>query len=102
MTAQNGGAGEMQLAGLQHDRLVERQAFEFVVFAEKNAEQNGVARELHRHTHFMALRLTARMCPAHTAARQRITEPVILVPAYSHSPSFTRFNVCKLNDENVV
>ena len=29
-------------------------------------------------------------------------ESSILVPAWSHSPSFIRFSVCRLNDEKVV
>jgi hypothetical protein len=38
------------------------------------------------------------LCPAQTATRHRTTESPILAPARSHSPSFIRFSVCRLND----
>jgi len=41
------------------------------------------------------------LCPAHTLIRHRTIESPILVPARSHSPSFIRFSVCRLNDEKV-
>src|SRR5579883_844302 len=45
--AQNRRPAQLHLPGLQHDRLVERQAFELVVLAEKYPQQNGVTRDLH-------------------------------------------------------
>ena len=57
--AQHGGAGQMQLARLQHDRLVQRQLLELVVLAEEDAQQHRVAWDLHGHTHFIVFRLTA-------------------------------------------
>ena len=42
------------------------------------------------------------MCPNQTAARHASTEARTLAPAYSHSPSFTRLSVCRLNEEKVV
>jgi hypothetical protein len=42
------------------------------------------------------------LCPAHSATRHRTIESPILVPAWSHSPSFIRFSVCRLNDEKMV
>ena len=44
-SAQHGGAGEVHLARLEHDRLVERQVLELVVLAEEDAQQDGVAAE---------------------------------------------------------
>src|SRR5579872_7548184 len=45
--AQNGGAGKMQRACLQYDRLVERFSLMLVVFADKDAKKNGVLGNLH-------------------------------------------------------
>ncbi len=80
-TAQHRGAGKFHLARLQHDRLVERLVIEFVVLADEDAEQDGVARERHGQIHFMVLIDRARICPSQTAIRQSMTEPMILLPA---------------------
>src|SRR5579871_2374888 len=99
---QHRGAAELHFPGLEHDRLIERQALEFVVLAEEDAEQDGVARDVHHQTHFIALMLAASTWPAQTATRHATTEPTTLPPARSHSPSFIRLSVCRLNDEKVV
>src|ERR1700761_4451612 len=99
MAAQHRGAAEMHFAGLQHDGLVQRQLAGFVVFAEEDAKQDSVARNLHRHVHFKVPSPDARTWPIHTATMQHTTETTTLPPARSHSPSFIRFSVCRLNDE---
>src|ERR671930_11055 len=100
--AQHRGAGELHLAGLEQDRLVERQPPGLGVFADEDAKQNGVARNLHDHTHRMVLRPTAAIWPSQTASRHSTTEPPILKDACNHSPSFMRLSVWMLNEENVV
>ena len=104
MAAQHRGAGELQLAGLQHDGFVQRLMLKFVVLAEENSEQDGVPGYLHASApfYFIALIRLASTTPTHTAIRQSATERPILAPARNHSPSFTRFKVCRLKDENVV
>ena len=47
VTSQHRGAAKVHFSGLQDYCLVERQMAEFVVFAEEDAEQDGVARNLH-------------------------------------------------------
>ena len=42
---------KVHLACLEHDSLVQRQALIFVIFPEKDAEQDGIADKLHRHPH---------------------------------------------------
>ena len=42
--AQHGDAGQVHFPRLQDNRLVERQTPKFVVFAEKDSKQNGIAR----------------------------------------------------------
>src|SRR5689334_25270523 len=97
--AQHRGAGQMQLARLEHDGLVERPAVGLVVLADEDAEQRLLARDLHDQAPFIALRLAAAMWPSHTATKQRTTEPAMLPPAETHCPSCTRFRVWMLNDE---
>src|ERR1700731_456521 len=88
-------AAELHFPRFQHDRLVQGQVAGFVVFAEEDAEQGRVALNLHHHTHLMALMLDASTCPTQTAIRQHATESTILPPARNHSPSLTRFKVCR-------
>src|SRR5215813_4356639 len=76
--AQHRGASELHLARLEQDRLVEREASGLGVFADEDAKQNGIARNLHDHTHRMVLRLTAAIWPSQTASRHSTTEPPIL------------------------
>jgi hypothetical protein len=46
-TAQHGGAGEVQLARLHHDRFIERPAVAMVALADEDAERNGLIGNLH-------------------------------------------------------
>ena|SRR6266567_385209 len=102
VSSQNCRPGEMHFPSLQHDRLMERQVIELVVFAEKNTEQNCVVWNLHGQIHFIVLRLAAARWPTQTATMQHRTDSPMLAPARNHSPSFIRLRVCRLNDENVV
>src|SRR5213596_29982 len=45
--AQHGGPGQMHFARLAHDGLIERLVMPAVAFAEKDAQQNRVAGNLH-------------------------------------------------------
>jgi hypothetical protein len=70
---------------------------------EKNACPSEVLHLPHvDHANFIVLRPMARTWPAHTATRHSTTEAPILTPAWSHSPSFMRFSVCRLKEEKVV
>ena len=100
--AQDGGAGEMHLAGLEHNGLVERLMVSLVILADKDAQENGVAGERHGQIHFNELIEAASTKPNHTATRQATTERTTLAPANHHSPSWTRLRVCRLKEENVV
>ena len=93
MSSQHRRAAEMHLPGFQHDSLIQRQMVELVVFAEEDAKQDGVMRNLHGQTHLMALIVTASTKPAHTANMQSATDRPILAPACNHSPSFIRLSV---------
>jgi hypothetical protein len=42
---------------------------DLLVFAEENAQQDSVARDLHGHTHFKALKWSAATWPSQTARR---------------------------------
>jgi hypothetical protein len=61
MSPQDRSTAKSHLARLQYNRLVERQVIEFVIFAEENTEQHGIAGNLHVHIHFIVLMLFARM-----------------------------------------
>lgn len=103
--AQHGGAAELHFAGLEHDRFVERLVLVAVILAAEDAQEDGLARDLHGHRgqiHLMELMLAAKICPAHTETRQRMTDAPILAPARNHSPSFIWLSVCSENEENVV
>ena len=54
-------------AGFEDDRLVQRQMLKLVVFAEEDAQQDGVARNLHVQAPFIILRTAASTKPAKTA-----------------------------------
>ncbi len=102
VTAQHRCAAKIHLTSLEHDRLVERQMFKFVVFAEEDAKQYGIAGDLHDHVHFIVLIAVASKTPAHTAIRHSTNDRPTLAPARNHSPSLARLSVCRLNDEKVV
>src|SRR5258708_36954753 len=48
--AQDRGPGEARLAGLEHDRFVERAMFKAIAFADEDAQQQGVAGDGIRHS----------------------------------------------------
>ena len=100
--AQHRRAGELHLARLQHDRLVERKMTVPVVLAEEDAEKDGVVGKLHRHTHFSALRPAARMLPSQTARRHRATESRMFSRHRAIRLSVARLSVCRLKEEKVV
>src|SRR5690349_6568821 len=104
--AQHRGAGQMHLARLQNDRLIERLVAVPIVLADKDAQQCCLFRYLHRDTSRYAgsqrFKAAAALWPSHTAARQSTTDATIFAEARSQSPSRARFSVCRLNDENVV
>src|SRR5262249_20742158 len=100
-------AGKMQFSGLQDGRFMTvasyRGAPANVSSSPKNRGAKTASRgRFHRDTHFMALSLVARTCPAQTAMRQRATDRTMLLAAAIHAPLLTRLNVCRLNVENVV
>src|SRR6478609_7259864 len=101
-SAQDSGAGKMHLARFEHDRLVERLVVSLVILADEDAQENGVAGERHGQIHFNELIEAASTKPNHTATRQARTERATLAPASRHSPSCTRFRVCRLKEEKVV
>src|SRR5947209_3447076 len=45
--AQDGCAGKLKLARLEDDRFVEWASLIFVVFADEDAQQHGISRDLH-------------------------------------------------------
>src|SRR5665213_1506838 len=102
IAANDRSAGKTNLPSLEHNRLIQRQTFELVVFSKEDAKQNGAVRDLHGHIHFILLRLAATRYPAHTAIRQHTTDAPIFAPARTISPSCIKLSVCRLNDENVV
>ena len=57
----------------------------------------GIARDAHGYTHLPWLRAMAAMWPSQTEMRHVTTEAPTLAPAPAHSPSRTRFSVCRLN-----
>src|SRR5947209_2268970 len=95
-------AGKLKLACFQNDRFVERTSAHLVVFADEDAQEHGVARDLHGHAPFSLFNEAAAMWPSQTASRHKITERAILPPARSISPSRTSSSVCRLKEEKVV
>jgi hypothetical protein len=66
MTAQDGCATEVHLPRLQDNRLVKRKALKSVVFSEKDAEQDGLPRNLHDPSpHFLNYNWPADLIPLH-------------------------------------
>ena len=102
MPTQHGRSSDVHFSRFQYNRLMKRQMIKSIILAKKDSEQDGIAWNLHGHTHFIVLRLAASRYPAHTAIRQQITDAPIFAPARNHSPSFIRLSVCRLKDENVV
>src|SRR4051812_42936451 len=98
---QNRGAGQVHLARLQNDYLVERLMAVTVVLPHKDAQQHRLFWHLHRDTS-QRFRGMGAIGQSHTAIRHRKTEATIFADARSQSPSRARFSVCRLNDENVV
>src|ERR1700752_4740465 len=107
MSAQPPRTAKMQLAGFQHDGFMKRKIVKFFVLAKENSEKHGVPRYLHRRIHSISFYLIALMrlastTPTQTAIMQSSTDRPVLAPPRNPPPSFIRFNVCRLNDENVV
>src|ERR1043166_3587237 len=100
--AQHGRAGKAHLPRFHHDCFIERLVAGLVVLADEDAQEYGVAGERHGQIHLMELSDAASICPSQTPSRHSTTEPTIFPPAWSHSLSWTRLRVCRLNDENVV
>ena len=101
-TAQNGGAGEVQLPGFQHDRLVQGRCAEPVIFADENAEQQRLFWNLHFQLPFNRLRRLARAYPSQTAISQVTIDTAIFRNAVCAIPPSSSLNVSRLNVENVV
>src|SRR6185437_4833515 len=97
--AQNRGAGQVLLARLQHDRLVERQMLMMVILADEDAQQHGVAGNLHS---YPPEKNAPRAKPAQTARRHSRTEATMLPKTRAHCASRARLSVCRLKDEKVV
>src|SRR5262245_29395029 len=93
MATQDRCAAKAHFARFEHDRLMQWQMLELVIFAKEDAEQSGFTRNRHGQIHFMELRLPANTCPAHTAIRQHRTDKTILAPARNISPSCSRLSV---------
>ncbi len=100
--AQHRRAGEVRRTRLEDDRLIKRAALIFIVLADEDAKQHGVARNLHDQAPLSWLREAAATCPSQTAARHKTRESAMLTPASFISPSRTRLSVCRLKDEKVV
>ena len=101
---QHGRTGQVQLARLFDDHLVEWVVIVLVRFTDENA-QEGVFRDLHRRMtggQILGLSATAQIKPSHTAAMHNASEPKAFKLAASHSPSRRSRSVCKLNEEKVV
>src|SRR5882724_772481 len=100
--AQDCRSRQVHLARLQHDGFVERLVLVAIIFAEEDAQQYGLVRQLHVQIPLSWFSVAAAMCPSHTANRQRTTDSAMLPPAANHSPSRTRASVCRLKEEKVV
>src|SRR5579863_4239867 len=98
---QHGRAGEMQLARLQYDRLVERLAAVLVALAAEDPQQHRILGDLH-HPPPEPSNARAPSTPSTTEMKHRTTDSTMLATTPLHSPSRARLRVCRLNDENVV
>ena len=83
--AQHRRTPEVHFARLQHDRLMKWQMIRSIIFAKVDTEQNGVAWNLHGHTHFIVLTLPENQYPAHTPIKLQITAIPIFTPGRQRS-----------------